>query len=887
MKLSKKIVILFMTTFFVTATLYIGSMRFVSKYLYSGEVSRMSGITSGCINRMQGEISKIIGKGKDYTSLLSIADSYNNKLDGANGVKELGIINKFKNDKLDLKIVLDSNLNEKEKYESKDISEESKNEYPIILDKIKKIIRDNDKRDSGFITGEDDWYAFSFNKKRNSSDYFVIIDKFGDEFLEKISNDMKKNITFSKYIDEGGRVEDSKLNNGEDIKLVTGSDCVFSYYKLESVDGEEGYIKVAEPLVVKNAHKNNIIILTVIFLFLNFIVDVSLIIIMKRMVVKRVEKINEGIRNVKDRTGLKERLEVDHSKDEITKLTKDINQMFDDLEESNKLYMENEEKSSKLLEGLDNGYAYFEKILDEEGNVVDANLLDANESMARILNIPKNNLYRMKFKEIFLNRINDERFIKSIFSLNKNDGETLTKDCVEIEKNIWAYIEVYSIENNHFAILVTDITEKIKNENEMRYLANYDVLTGLQNRYSLYNYMAQLKEKGEVFSIFFIDLDNFKSLNDSLGHTSGDEVLCSASSILKSLDEDINIGRLGGDEFLVVKKGELSKEDAEKLGDKILKKLNKTFEYKNFNYELKASVGSSAFPNHTTDIETLIRYADIAMYKSKSSGGNKVEVFNDDMLEDVLIEGLLKKSIENDEFIVNFQPIYTVNKEKIMGAEALVRWVRDGKIIPPDKFIPIAKRTGDIYKIDNYVLKEACIFCKEKRESGLEDFQVSVNASYRFLRQYDFINKLKGILDEVGLDPSGLKLEITEDEVLEDAERVVEILDEIKKLGIKIALDDFGVGYSSFNYIKILPIDTIKIDKSLLSRVEDDSKTVSIILALINLAHTLDLDVVAEGVEVEDQLELLRNLSCDKIQGYLISKPVNKKEFCELLKKHN
>lgn len=199
------------------------------------------------------------------------------------------------------------------------------------------------------------------------------------------------------------------------------------------------------------------------------------------------------------------------------------------------------------------------------------------------------------------------------------------------------------------------------------------------------------------------------------------------------------------------------------------------------------------------------------------SNFNEKEKFESKDLSDrSKIEGLLKKAIDNKEFVVNFQPIYSVNKKKIIGAEALVRWVRDGRVIYPDKFIHIAKRTGDIYEIDNYVLREACIFCKEKRKEGFKDFQVSVNASYRFLKQHKFIDKLKNVLEEVGLEPDGLKLEITEDEVLDDAKRIVELLKEIKALGVLIALDDFGVGYSSFSYIKILPIDTIKIDRSLL-----------------------------------------------------------------------
>ena len=205
---------------------------------------------------------------------------------------------------------------------------------------------------------------------------------------------------------------------------------------------------------------------------------------MENIVVKRVERISEGINRIKEHKDLKERLELDNSSDEISKLTSDINEMFDALETSNNLFMENEEKSIKLLEGLDNGYAYFGEIMDEEGNVVDANLLDVNASMSRILNIPKKNLYRMTFKEIFFDKINDEEFIRDILSSGKRDGETLSKNCIALGNNNWASIAVYPIENHHFAMLLTDITENRRNEDEMRYLGNYDVLTGLQNRYS-------------------------------------------------------------------------------------------------------------------------------------------------------------------------------------------------------------------------------------------------------------------------------------------------------------------------------------------------------------------------------------------------------------------
>lgn len=893
MRLSKKIAAIFTVTSVITVTLYGISTGLMSKYLYSGEVTRITGITSGCINRVKGEVSKVTGKSRDYSSLLETVDTYNREFNSQDGAKKFGLNEKFKNDKIDYKIVLSSDLEIKEKYEANDVCEESQNEYLTVLEEIKEIIKSGKTTGNGLINGKNYPFIVSFSPKGlqngGQSEYLVIIDKLNQDVLDDISAQMDKDIKITKEIDEGGKREYSSLTNGEEILLITKNNEVNSYYELSNITGDDSfYIKTSEPLVVRESMMNNSIIIAIVFICISIIINIILLLIIRNMVLKRIERINKGINRVRESKGLEERLTVDNGKDEISILTNDINSMFDALEESNKLFMENEEKSSKLLEGLDNGYAYFGEVRDDEGNIIDANLLDVNASMARILGIGKKRLYRMTFKEIFENKVGDENFIGEILSRNNYEGETLLKSCVGLGNNIWVSIAVYTIENNHFAMLVTDITENRKNAEEMRYLANYDVLTGLQNRYSLYNYMAQLKEDGEKFTIYFIDLDNFKTLNDSLGHNSGDEVLCKAAYVLESLDKNqIKVGRLGGDEFLVVRKGVLCDEEVMELGQKILEALNTTFEYGNFNYELKASIGATSFSNHTNDIETLIRYADIAMYQSKSQGGNNIEVFNETMLEGILIEAALKKAIENKEFFVHYQPIFSVEENRIVGAEALVRWLRDGEIVPPFKFIPIAKRTGDIYEIDNFVLREACNFCKEKRDNGFKDFQVSVNASYRFLKQHNFTKMLKELLEEIGLDPSGLKLEITEDEVLDDSKRIVMLLKEIKELGVKIALDDFGVGYSSFSYIKILPIDTIKIDRSLLSKIEDDSKTVSIIATLINLAHTLDLDVVAEGVEIEDQLELLKMLQCDKIQGYYISKPVHEDEFVKVIEKHN
>lgn len=253
------------------------------------------------------------------------------------------------------------------------------------------------------------------------------------------------------------------------------------------------------------------------------------------------------------------------------------------------------------------------------------------------------------------------------------------------------------------------------------------------------------------------------------------------------------------------------------------------------------------------------------------------------MLENVYLAARLSNSIKNNELEVYYQPIYDVKKGKIVSAEALIRWISNGEVIPPNKFIPIAKKNGDILLIDEIVIRDAARFCKSIREMGDKDFIVSVNVSHAILKQSYFLSKIIKIVEEEGIAPDFLKFEITEDETIDDSEFTANVLKELKELGFEIFLDDFGVGYSSFNHIKTLPLDTLKIDRSLILSIENDNRTFSIIDTLINLAHNLGLDVICEGVEKKNEMELLKSMGCDKIQGYYISKAINKNDFIKFL----
>ena len=341
----------------------------------------------------------------------------------------------------------------------------------------------------------------------------------------------------------------------------------------------------------------------------------------------------------------------------------------------------------------------------------------------------------------------------------------------------------------------------------------------------------------------------------------------------------ITVGRLGGDEFIVIREGEFAPNEIAQFGQDLLNRVNKKFEYASYNFAIKASIGISIYPHQTTDINTLLKYGDIAMYKSKKKGGNSIQVFTDQMSEELEVEASLKDVIARGEIVPYYQPIFDIHKNKIVGAEVLSRWIRNGEVLLPEVFIPVAKRIGCIVEIDYLMLDKACEFGQKWHMNGYTDFEIYVNMSYRSLKRPNCVEVIKGILNKYHINPEFIRLEITEDEVLDYPEYIVKVLNEIKAIGIKISLDDFGIGYSSFNHIKLLPLDILKIDQILVSRIEKDERNVAIIGTLIGLAHILGLEVICEGVEVSQHIDILKEIKCDKIQGYYISQPVEEMLF--------
>lgn len=416
-------------------------------------------------------------------------------------------------------------------------------------------------------------------------------------------------------------------------------------------------------------------------------------------------------------------------------------------------------------------------------------------------------------------------------------------------------------------------------------LANYDTLTGLANRKKLLENSSDLLEnEKENLAFFFIDLDKFKAINDTFGHEVGDIVLVEVAKRLKNNTKHADIvSRIGGDEFIVIIRDLKCPSSATKIAKKFVKSLCDAFIYNEEPLYIGASVGISLFPQHGTDVDTLIKNADLAMYEVKKSGGKGYIVYNKIMNDNNIYmletEKNLKNAMEKNEFIAYYQPIIDLKSMKVLSAESLIRWKREEKIIQPMEFIPIAKKIGKMVEIDNWMLYNACAQCKSWQTLGAKNFSISVNTSYKQLIQLNFVQLVMNICREQLLDPRCLNIEITEDEAMGDINLVIKVLLELKACGVRISMDDFGTGYSSLSWLSKLPIDTIKIDRSLIINLDNNSKNIVIIKSIIAVANRLGINVIAEGIETEIEFDILKELGCECIQGYLIGKPMSASDF--------
>ncbi|WP_413306788.1 EAL domain-containing protein [Bacillus sp. 1P10SD] len=437
--------------------------------------------------------------------------------------------------------------------------------------------------------------------------------------------------------------------------------------------------------------------------------------------------------------------------------------------------------------------------------------------------------------------------------------------------------------------IAKDITEQIHNQETIRHLAYHDYLTGLPNRNLLDNHLSKELDltvyQNRKLAVLFIDLDRFKAINDTFGHSVGDLLLKEVAKRLKSsvLEKDL-VFRQGGDEFIVIL-DDADRRIAEKVAMRILSVLASPFSLNQSDLFISPSIGISLYSEDGESMETLIKHADFAMYQAKKAGKNTFRFYsNHETVDDInplLMEMDLHKAIERQEFILHYQPKINLKTGKVIGAEALIRWNHPERgMIPPSQFIPIAEETGLIIPIGEWVLHEACMQQKKWMEQGFSNMVISVNLSARQFSQCQIVQAVKKVLEETGLEPQHLELEITESMTM-DIERTIITLQELKKLGLLISIDDFGTGFSSLNYLKQFPVDTLKIDQSFVRELYNQTNDETIVKTIITMAHTLQLNVVAEGIETREQLVFLQQHLCDTAQGYFFSQPVPVKEWNE------
>ncbi|MGL4772418.1 MAG: putative bifunctional diguanylate cyclase/phosphodiesterase, partial [Clostridium sp.] len=469
-------------------------------------------------------------------------------------------------------------------------------------------------------------------------------------------------------------------------------------------------------------------------------------------------------------------------------------------------------------------------------------------------------------------------------SLNTKDIKRYIQGNEEI---VWPSSNIIEIKNlvDNIKImigeLVSNFSELKKSEEKLYELAYYDTLTALPNRLYFRNTLEKFvkeSKENEKIGIVFLDLNRFKVINDTLGHDIGDKLLVEVAIRLNELNSDkITVYRLGGDEFVIsVKINERS--EIELLGEAIKGKFENSFILDDVVLNVSCSMGASVYPEDSTNINSIIQYADVSMYKAKENQEACIQLFNNDIKEKVLEKLVIEKeifnAIEKDEFTLFYQPKYSCDIE-VTSIEALIRWSNETLgVVPPDKFISIAEESDLILKIDRWVLFKACNENKRLQDEGYQKIPVSVNMSAKHFANEEIERIVLQALENSGLEPKYLTIEITEGVLIKNFEIVEKVIRKINKIGVAISIDDFGKGYSSFNQLMKLPINEVKIDKSFIRDIHKESKKANIVQGMVELAHRLSLNVVAEGIETDDERRFVKSIGCNELQGYLFSKPV-------------
>jgi diguanylate cyclase (GGDEF)-like protein/PAS domain S-box-containing protein len=450
-----------------------------------------------------------------------------------------------------------------------------------------------------------------------------------------------------------------------------------------------------------------------------------------------------------------------------------------------------------------------------------------------------------------------------------------------------------ALHDEEIACFVVDLSSNKQTKEKLNHLAYHDALTDLPNQVLFKDRLKQAialsRRNDQMQAVLLLNLDRFKTINDSLGYASGDRLLQSVAQRLTScVRESDTVARFGSDEFAILLTQIPRAQDAANAARAIKQSLDQAFIFEDQEIFVLSSIGISLYPQDGRDTGGLLKTAGVALERAKAQGGGNYQFYTAGgttrALKQLILESNLRPGLERSEFFVQYQPQVAIHDFHLVGMEALIRWQHPSLgLLYPSEFITLAEESGFIIALGDWVLRTGCAQNKAWQDAGLTPMRLSVNFSARQFQQPTFISDVAQILKDTNLDPRWLELELTESSIMKDPEQAIEKLHELKLMGIKVAVDDFGTGYSSLNYLKRFPIDTLKIDKSFVSDICKDPHDTAIVRAIINLGHALDVTVIAEGVETKEQLQYLSALECDAVQGFLFSKALSAKAFEELL----
>lgn len=696
-----------------------------------------------------------------------------------------------------------------------------------------------------------------------------------------LSSRVKVNLNVEKYNKNIKQDKNIKWDNNAGVE-DTNKNSAIGYKILPDIENNP-YLVIKIDIIrqVYNQATKSVIYFVIVFTLISLSLAGIALIFFNKIVAKRITKMKLIIDNIRSKKNTTMRMKAEGN-DEIASLAAGFNNLQDELFESSDKIEISQNKYYSLISNMISCFLYSKVVVDQKGVTIDFIILDCNNSLCEYIHFKREEIIGRKISEfIDFSKIDIDAFNEFVYVAEVAGRKKVDEVFFQNAKR-WILATAYSIEKGYFALMFNDITEKKKTEQKNLELANKDMLTGLPNRKMIMDKInASIdinKIAGGKFAILFIDLDNFKKVNDSLGHDVGDILIQNVGARLKSIIAPTDVvARIGGDEFIILQDGIDSKGEAEDLAESIGNVLKASFRYIDNELYTAASVGISIYPDDGVNISSLMKNSDIAMYETKKNGGNSYRLYSANMnkagVTNIILESNLYKALEKNEMILYYQAITHVESESIIGFEALIRWNHNDKLVSPIDFIPMAENNGYIIELGEWVLREACKQCSDWHKNGINTY-ITVNITFKQLEQDNFVDIVCSALKDAELKSNYLVLEITENMAMHNVDLTIDMLNRIKSLGVSIALDDFGTGYSSLSYVNRLPIDIIKIDRSLIISIVECMGNIEIIKAIIAMAISLNIKVIVEGVEKVEQYIILKKLETYAIQGYLISKPL-------------